>query len=135
MLGAAALSFPGNTSATPQILLVGDSWGTDVGGSGAFDRYLKAQNCDFKMTNIAVGGTTTDSWDHGRDLEKLKKDKEAMNTAQTRRQEYPCDFTQASQSLIKSNTKTLQKLYISVRKSPLYLIWHPLPFVHSFLFF
>ena len=41
-------------------------------GGGFFNSVLKKHNCDFKSTNIAIGGTTTGSWDKGRDLDKLK---------------------------------------------------------------
>ena len=58
--------------ATPNLLIAGDSWGTDIAGGGFFDSVLKKHSCDFKSTNIAIGGTTTGSWDSGRDLEKLK---------------------------------------------------------------
>ena len=74
MLAAIMLSL----SAVPHILIMGDSWGTDIGGGtdvggvSAFDRKLREKGCNFTATSIAIPGTETTDWDHGAVLDMVK---------------------------------------------------------------
>ena len=75
MIAAALLSL---AASPPHILVMGDSWGTDIaggmdaGGVSAFDRKLREKGCNFTATSIAIPGTKTNDWDTAGMLDMVK---------------------------------------------------------------
>lgn len=67
MLAAAAATLLAAVAADKSILVIGDSWGTDIAGGStlglsAFQRKLKEKGCAFTEKNIAIAGSTAQQW-------------------------------------------------------------------------